>query len=86
MPKVAITTITMTIKKYIYIDRDYISVNSISNQNFLDIYNASFQSITDLVENHNRTYVENGNADSLTVKNYYSEVNLTTTISANLLN
>jgi len=76
-------------KVYINIDREYVSLNSINNFNFLADYSANYISKTEFVENNNRSYVTpiNNEAQSrVNLKNYYSEIRVKSFISNNILN
>lgn len=76
-------------KVYINIDREYVSLNSISDFNFLTDYSANYISKTEFVENNVRSYVtptDNNAQSRVNLKNYYSEIKVKNNVSNNILN
>jgi subtilisin family serine protease len=76
-------------KVYINIDREYVSLNSISDFNFLTDYSANYISKTEFVENNDRSYVtptDNNAQSRVNLKNYYSEIKVKNNVSNNILN
>lgn len=76
-------------KKYIDIDREFVAVNAVTNQNFLQSYASSYSSKTDFYKSTVRTSVTP--VDSLAIsrvslQNYYSELQLTAAIKNDTLN
>lgn len=76
-------------KVYINIDREYISINSNLNNTFLESFSTSYQSKTEFVENNIRKYAQTNDNITLSrksLKNYYSEVKVISSIKDNILN
>jgi subtilisin family serine protease len=76
-------------KVYVNIDREYISINSILNNAFLETFNTNYLSKTEFVENNNRSNAQATDSYTLsrkTLKSYYSEIKVITSIKDNLLN
>ncbi|MDY0089583.1 MAG: S8 family serine peptidase [Flavobacteriaceae bacterium] len=76
-------------KKYIDIDREFVAVNAVTNQNFLQSYASSYSSKTDFYKSTVRTSVTP--VDSLAIsrvslQNYYLELQLTAAIKNDTLN
>jgi len=76
-------------KVYIENDTEYISVNSFTDDSFLDLYRSSFLSKTKFVENNSRNYVQTNDINILkrkNLKNYYSEIKVIDSIRNKLIN
>ncbi len=76
-------------KKYIDIDREFVAVNAVTNQNFLQSFASSYVHKTDFYKSNVRTSVTP--VDSLAIsrvslQNYYSELQLTAAIKNDTLN
>lgn len=76
-------------KVYVNLDREFISINSNNNLNFLNNYSASYISKTDFVENESRSYstpTDTNSQNRINLNNYYSEIKVKSTIKNNILN
>ena len=76
-------------KVHINIDREHVSLNSISNSNYLTNYSVNYISKTEFVENRDRTYVtptDNSAQNRRNLKNYYSEIKVKNSVSNSILN
>ncbi|MDE0472005.1 MAG: S8 family serine peptidase [Ekhidna sp.] len=76
-------------KIYINIDREFISINSASNLNFLNNYSTNYISKTEFIENKCRSYAiptDKKAQNRVNLKNYYSEVKVKNTIKSSVSN